>query len=95
MALLLGGFPWGAMAVNILGCSFIGWFTVITGSGGRWGAPFSVLAFVMTGICGGYTTFSTFNHGLRSTSWDRWFSACWECGSAMRSRPGKRADHTI
>jgi len=62
MARLLGGvFPGGTMAVNIIGCSFIGWFAVITGSGGRWVAPFSVRAFVMTGICGGYTTFSTFS----------------------------------
>jgi hypothetical protein len=36
------------MAVDILGCSFIGWFTLVTGSGCRWVAPFSVRAFVMT-----------------------------------------------
>ena len=36
MARLLGGvFPWGTVAVNILGCSFIGWFTVVIGFGGR------------------------------------------------------------
>jgi len=62
VARLLGGvFPVGTLAVNVIGCSFIGWFAVVSGAGGRWVAPLSVRAFVMTGICGGYTTFSTFS----------------------------------
>jgi len=46
-------FPWGTFLVNILGCSIIGFF-----------AAFNVRApirqFVMVGILGGYTTFSSF-----------------------------------
>ena len=62
MARLIGdSFPWGTFAVNILGCSFIGWFTTISGPDGRWLAPTSIRMFIMTGICGGYTTFSTFS----------------------------------
>lgn len=54
-------FPWGTLAVNIIGCSFIGLFATLTGPEGRWIAPSSFRMFVMTGICGGYTTFSTFS----------------------------------
>jgi CrcB protein len=54
-------FPWGTLAVNIIGCSFIGLFATLTGPDGRWLAPSSLRMFVMTGICGGYTTFSTFS----------------------------------
>jgi fluoride exporter len=51
-------FPWGTFAVNIAGCFLIGIF---------WGLAFRSFAsneswklFLMTGICGGYTTFSAF-----------------------------------
>jgi fluoride exporter len=54
-------FPWGTLAVNVIGCSFIGLFASLTGPEGRWLAPSSFRMFVMTGICGGYTTFSTFS----------------------------------
>ena len=54
-------FPWGTLAVNILGCSFIGLFATLTSPDGRWLAPSSLRMFVMTGVCGGYTTFSSFS----------------------------------
>jgi CrcB protein len=51
-------FPWGTFAVNIAGCFLIGLF---------WGLAFRSFAanenwklFLMTGICGGFTTFSAF-----------------------------------
>lgn len=51
-------FPWGTFAVNIIGCFFIGVF---------WGLTFRTFdsnehwkLFLMTGICGGFTTFSAF-----------------------------------
>ena len=47
-------FPWGTLIVNIVGCAVIGFF-----------ATFAVRApyrqFVMVGILGGYTTFSSFS----------------------------------
>jgi CrcB protein len=56
-------FPWGTFAVNIAGCFLIGLF---------WGITFKSFAtneswklFLMTGICGGFTTFSAFT--LEST----------------------------
>lgn len=54
-------FPWGTLAVNVIGCTFIGLFATLTGPDGKWLAPSSLRMLVMTGICGGYTTFSTFS----------------------------------
>jgi CrcB protein len=54
-------FPWGTIVVNISGSFLIGFFYSVTGTNGRWLAPPSIRAFLMTGICGGYTTFSSFS----------------------------------
>jgi fluoride exporter len=57
----LGGtFPWGTVIVNITGCFVIGFFSALTGPDGRIVASTTTRQFVMTGICGGYTTFSAF-----------------------------------
>jgi len=54
-------FPWGTFAVNITGCFLIGLFWGITARQSPDGSftPNSQL-FLMTGICGGFTTFSAF-----------------------------------
>jgi CrcB protein len=51
-------YPWGTFAVNIVGCFAIGIF---------WGMTFKTFdnneswkLFLMTGLCGGFTTFSAF-----------------------------------
>jgi fluoride exporter len=51
-------FPWGTFAVNLIGCFAIGIF---------WGLSFRSFTtnenwklFLMTGLCGGFTTFSAF-----------------------------------
>ena len=54
-------FPWGTIIVNISGCLVIGFFATVTGSEGRWLVHPLVRPFVMIGICGGYTTFSSFS----------------------------------
>ena len=54
-------FPWGTLIVNIAGCSFIGFFASITGPNGRFIVGSPTRQFVMVGICGGYTTFSSFS----------------------------------
>ncbi len=54
-------FPWGTMMVNIVGCSFIGFFFTFTGPDGRFIVGTTARQFVMVGICGGYTTFSSFS----------------------------------
>ena len=52
-------FPWGTFAVNLTGCLLIGVFWGITyrsfDSNEQW------KLFLMTGICGGFTTFSAFS----------------------------------
>ena len=71
-----GTFPWGTLFVNVLGCSFIGLFAALTGPEGRWLAPSSFRIFVMTGICRGYTTFSTFSlETLNLVRDGQWFKA--------------------
>ncbi len=55
------GFPWGTLLVNIVGCTFIGWFATFTGPDGRLLVATRTRQFVMIGICGGFTTFSSFS----------------------------------
>lgn len=54
-------FPWGTLVANISGCFVIGLFAALTAPSGRFPAPLDVRTFVMVGICGGYTTFSSFS----------------------------------
>ena len=51
------GYPWGTMTVNVLGCFLIG---LLSGASiGNQISPSTKLVLV-TGFCGGFTTFSTF-----------------------------------
>ena len=62
VALLTGlGFPWGTILVNILGSLVIGFVATLTGPNGRVVVPVEAQAFVMVGLCGGFTTFSAFS----------------------------------
>ena len=54
-------FPWGTIIVNVTGSFVIGFFATLTGPDGRFLVPTSARQFVMVGICGGYTTFSSFS----------------------------------
>jgi len=54
-------FPWGTIFINITGSFIIGLFAALTVSGSRYGLHADARAFVMIGICGGYTTFSSFS----------------------------------
>ncbi|HSZ23907.1 MAG TPA: fluoride efflux transporter CrcB [Candidatus Sulfotelmatobacter sp.] len=56
-----GTFPYGTMLVNISGCLVIGFFATLTGPDGRWLVGTPARQFVMIGLCGGYTTFSSFS----------------------------------
>ena len=53
------GFPYGTFCVNVVGCFIIGIFF------GLWGVhelDTTMKVFLMTGFCGGFTTFSSFSH---------------------------------
>jgi CrcB protein len=55
-------FPWGTILVNISGSFVIGLFATLTAPDGRWLVPpWFRQQFFMLGICGGYTTFSSFS----------------------------------
>jgi fluoride exporter len=54
-------FPWGTLIVNVVGSFIIGFFATITGPDGRLLVGTPMRQFVMVGICGGYTTFSSFS----------------------------------
>ncbi|MBD0416239.1 fluoride efflux transporter CrcB [Oryzicola mucosus] len=70
---LLGpGFPWGTMAVNIVGAFVMGVFIEMLTR--RFGASNELRLFVATGILGGFTTFSSFSLD---------FAVLWERGAAL------------
>lgn len=54
-------FPLGTLLINILGSFVIGFFATLTGPDGRFIVSPDIRIFVMTGICGGFTTFSSFS----------------------------------
>ena len=54
-------FPMGTLVINILGSFVIGFFATITDPDGRLLVQPSTRQFVMVGICGGFTTFSSFS----------------------------------
>ncbi len=69
-------FPWGTLFINILGSFVIGFFATLTGPDGRILVSSTVRQFVMVGICGGYTTFSSFSlQTLNLVNGGEWLSA--------------------
>jgi CrcB protein len=54
-------FPFGTLIVNITGCIIIGIFAALTTAPGPLAGSLSTRAFVIIGLCGGYTTFSSFS----------------------------------
>ncbi|HBK05526.1 MAG TPA: fluoride efflux transporter CrcB [Acetobacteraceae bacterium] len=62
MAALTGPrFPWGTLLINIVGSFVIGLVAGITLPPARVGMSPDLRIFLMTGICGGFTTFSAFS----------------------------------
>ena len=68
-------FPWGTLVINVGGSFIIGVIGALTLPEGRLEAPTRVFAtqFLMIGVCGGYTTFSSFSwqtfNLLREREW--------------------------
>jgi len=67
-------FPWGTLIINVTGSFLIGAFVGLFAT--RWDLPQAARIFLTVGICGGYTTFSTF-------SLDAWYLA--ERGETLAS----------
>lgn len=51
-------FPWGTLIINVTGSLLIGVFAGLFAT--RWDLSQPMRVFLTVGICGGYTTFSTF-----------------------------------
>jgi CrcB protein len=56
-----GSLPWGTILINAGGSFLIGLFGTLTLADGRYPASESARMFVMIGLCGGFTTFSSFS----------------------------------
>ena len=69
-------FPWSTLVVNISGSFAIGLFIAVTGSDGRFLVSPKFSQFFVVGICGGYTTFSSFSlQTLRLAQEGEWLHA--------------------
>ena len=68
-------FPFGTVVINVLGSFVIGYFGTLTLQSGKYPASDNLRLFVMVGICGGFTTFSSFSLQtfdlMRSGGWGR------------------------
>ena len=53
--------PWGTIGINVAGSFVIGFFGTLTLSSGRFPVSENCRLLVMVGICGGFTTFSSFS----------------------------------
>ncbi len=54
-------FPWGTIIVNVSGSLVIGFLATLMSPDGRLLVPPDARAFLTIGLCGGYTTFSSFS----------------------------------
>ncbi len=55
------GFPWGTLLINVIGSFVISFFGMLTGTVPRYAVPYEARVFVTVGLCGGFTTFSSFS----------------------------------
>ena len=55
------GLPWGTILVNLAGSFVIGFVGTLTLAQGRFPLPESLRLCVIVGVCGGFTTFSSFS----------------------------------
>jgi fluoride exporter len=77
-------FPWGTLLINVIGSFVIGFFATLTGPDGRVFVGSTARQFVMVGICGGYTTFSSFSlQTLKLLNEGEWLSAGANIGGSV------------
>jgi fluoride exporter len=78
-------FPWGTLIINIVGSFLIGVF--VESFALKWDLPQSVRVFLTVGICGGFTTFSTFSLDayLLMDRGELWAAAAYMAGSVVLS----------
>ena len=68
-------FPWGTILINVVGALVIGFFGSFTLASGRFAVSENTRLFAMVGLCGGFTTFSSFSLQtfdlIRSGAWGK------------------------
>jgi CrcB protein len=78
-------FPWGTLLINIAGSFLIGAFVELFAL--KWDLPQEWRVFLTVGICGGFTTFSTFSLDayvlMERGEW--WPAAAYVVGSVVLS----------
>jgi CrcB protein len=77
-------FPWGTLIVNVVGSFLIGFIATLTEPDGRYFVGSTARQFMMTGILGGYTTFSSFSIQTLNLMRDgQWLSAGANIGGSV------------
>jgi fluoride exporter len=77
-------FPWGTLIINVTGSFAIAFFGTLTDPQGRYLVSPNLRTFFMIGICGGYTTFSSFSLQTLSLAQDgEWLYAGANCASSL------------
>ena len=77
-------FPWGTLIINVTGSFVIGFFAALTGPDGRLFVGSNARQFVMIGMCGGYTTFSSFSlQTLNLMNSGEWYRAVANIGLSL------------
>ena len=81
-------FPWGILIINIAGSFLIGVFAESFAL--KWDAPQALRVFLTVGICGWFTTFSTFSLDsyLLIARGEYWPAAMYIIGSVVLSITG-------
>lgn len=78
------GFPWGTLAINVIGSLVIGFAAATMQAEGRFLASDDTRAFLMVGLCGGYTTFSAFSlQTLTLLQAEQWLPAAGNIGLSV------------
>jgi len=76
------GFPWGTLAVNVVGSLLLGLVSGLLAHASDNAA--AVRAFAVFGFCGGFTTFSTFsNEAFRMLESSQWLMLATYVGTSL------------
>jgi CrcB protein len=77
-------FPLGTLVINVTGSFVIGLFAALTDPEGRYVVNPTFRSFFMIGICGGYTTFSSFSLQTLNLAQDgEWLHAGLNCIASL------------
>jgi CrcB protein len=78
-------FPWGTLIINVTGSFLIGVFVGLFAT--KWDTSPALRIFLTVGICGGYTTFSTFSLDAfyLIERGESWLSAAYAVSSVLLS----------